>query len=146
MHSLGATLGRALAAGDLLLLEGLFGAGKTTFVQGLAVGLDVQADVTSPSFVLENQYQGRLRLVHIDLYRLERVEPALLDELDEHLQDEAVVAVEWPEQVPPDLRAHAILLRFTVLDDTTRQVDFAAAPDRVLQAARAWETPTSATG
>src|SRR2546423_6721873 len=94
MRTLGEALGRAAVGGDRFLLEGPFGAGKTTFVQGLAEGLDVQTPVSSPSFVIETQYRGRLTLYHVDLYRLERIEPELLEGLEEHLYGDGVTAVE----------------------------------------------------
>src|ERR1700716_3958638 len=112
MRALGETLGKAALAGDRFLLEGPFGAGKTTFVQGLAQGLDVPTPVSSPSFVIENQYRGRLRLYHIDLYRLERVEPELWQSLEEHLYGDGVAAVEWAERLPDDLRDGGTVLRF----------------------------------
>ena len=95
MHALGVALGRVAAPGDRFLLEGPLGAGKTTFVQGLADGLDVHTPVSSPSFVIENQYRGRLVLYHVDLYRLERVEPELLESLEEHLYGDGVTAVDY---------------------------------------------------
>src|ERR1700738_5187696 len=105
MHTLGQALGKAARAGDRFLLEGPFGAGKTTFVQGLAAGLEVSTSVSSPSFVIENQYRGRLVLYHVDLYRLERVEPELWASLEEHLFGDGVTAVEWAERLPAALRA-----------------------------------------
>src|SRR6185503_1898719 len=100
MQALGRALGRAACAGDRFLLEGPFGAGKTTFVQGLAEGLDVPTPVSSPSFVIETQYRGRLMLYHVDLYRLERVEAELWESLEEHLFGDGVTAVEWAERLP----------------------------------------------
>jgi len=120
MRALGRALGRAAQAGDRFLLEGAFGAGKTTFVQGLADGLDVALPVRSPSFVIETQYRGRLTLYHVDLYRLEHIEPALLQELEEHLYGEGVTAVEWAERLPAELRDDATLLRFHVTGETRR--------------------------
>ena len=93
MRALGKALGRAAEPGDRFLLEGPFGAGKTTLVQGLAEGLDVLTPVSSPSFVIETQYRGRLVLYHVDLYRLERVDLELLESLEEHLYGEGVAAV-----------------------------------------------------
>ena len=99
-------LGRAVAAcakpGDLICLRGDLGAGKTTFVQGLAEGLAVTDPVTSPSFTLVHEHQGRLKLYHLDLYRLG---PADLGDIgvEELLDGEAVVAVEWSERMPPGL-------------------------------------------
>src|SRR5436305_15284285 len=107
MRALGRSIGRVAESGDRFLLEGPFGAGKTTFVQGLAQGLGVSQPVSSPSFVIETQYRGRLLLYHIDLYRLERLEPELLESLEEHLFGDGVSAVEWAERLPDDLRQGA---------------------------------------
>ncbi len=135
MRELGAAIGSAVEPGDLLLLDGEFGAGKTTFVQGLARGLGITSPVSSPSFVLENQYQGRLRLYHVDLYRLERLESAFIDELEEHLFADGVSAVEWPEHLPVDLRAGATLAHFVVEDDEARRVEISG-NERLVAAAR----------
>jgi len=136
MRSFGAALGRAARVGDLFLLEGPFGAGKTTFVQGLARGLDVDTPVSSPTFVIESQYRGRLTLYHVDLYRLERIEPELLGELEEHLFGDGVAAVEWAERLPPELRA-GTLLRFELRGDEGRTVTLTSTDERVGRAARA---------
>jgi tRNA threonylcarbamoyladenosine biosynthesis protein TsaE len=117
MRTIGEAIGRAVEAGDRLLLEGPFGAGKTTFVQGLAAGLGVPNPVASPSFVIENQYRGRLKLYHVDLYRLDRIEPELLESLEEHLFSDGVSAVEWAERLPEELRGGATVLRFSIADD-----------------------------
>jgi tRNA threonylcarbamoyladenosine biosynthesis protein TsaE len=114
MRELGRTFGHAAKAGDRYLLEGPFGAGKTTFVQGLAEGLGITTAVGSPSFVIETQYRGRLTLYHVDLYRLDRIEPELLDALEEHLYADGVTAVEWAERLPAELREGATLVRFEV--------------------------------
>ena len=129
-------LGRAAVAGDRFLLEGPLGAGKTTFVQGLAEGLDVHAPVSSPSFVIENQYRGRLVLYHVDLYRLERVEPELWESLEEHLYGDGVTAVEWAERLPDGLRDGGTLLRFEQLE-AGRRVTLATPEERLASAARA---------
>ena len=130
-------LGRAARPGDLLLLDGPFGAGKTVLVQGLAAGLDVAEYVSSPSFIMINQHAGRLRLVHIDLYRIERqLDDETVAELEEQLGDDAVSAVEWPALLSPDLRAGATLVRFTLLDDTTRRIEIATPAEHLAAAAR----------
>jgi tRNA threonylcarbamoyladenosine biosynthesis protein TsaE len=134
MRALGAALGRAAVAGDRFLLEGPFGAGKTTFVQGLAVGLGVVGAVTSPSFVIENQYRGRLTLYHVDLFRLERVEQELWESLEEHLYGDGVTAVEWAERLPAALRDGATLVRFELGDDQARRVEVATTADRLTSA------------
>jgi tRNA threonylcarbamoyladenosine biosynthesis protein TsaE len=134
MRALGQALGRAAVAGDRFLLVGPFGAGKTTFVQGLAQGLDVMTPVSSPSFVIENQYQGRLKLYHIDLFRLERVEPELWQSLEEHLYGDGVAAVEWAERLPDELRDGATILRFEPREPG-RDVTLESAEDRLVSAA-----------
>jgi tRNA threonylcarbamoyladenosine biosynthesis protein TsaE len=136
MRQLGAALGRVAEAGDRFLLEGPFGAGKTTFVQGLAEGLEVAAPVSSPSFVIENQYRGRLVLYHIDLYRIERVEPELRESLEEHLYGDGVAAVEWAERLPGELRADGSRIRFE-LDEPARWVTLETTDQRLRSAARA---------
>ena len=100
----GARLARELGPGAVVLLSGDLGAGKTAFVRGLAAGLGVDPDeVTSPTFTLVHEYRGgRLPLVHVDLYRLERAD---LDEigLDQDLASGGVVAVEWAERLSRDI-------------------------------------------
>jgi tRNA threonylcarbamoyladenosine biosynthesis protein TsaE len=135
MRALGKALGAAARAGDRFLLEGPFGAGKTTFVQGLAEGLDVPTPVASPSFVIENQYRGRLRLYHVDLYRVERVEPDLVEALEEHLYGDGVTAVEWAERLPSELRDDAATtLRFAV-QEQSRSVELITTEARLIHAA-----------
>jgi tRNA threonylcarbamoyladenosine biosynthesis protein TsaE len=134
MRALGRALGRAARAGDRFLLEGPFGAGKTTLVQGLAEGLDVPTPVSSPSFVIETQYRGRLVLYHVDLYRLERVDPELLESLDEHLYGDGVAAVEWAERLPSDARDGATTLRFE-LEGEGRRVELRTSEERLAAAA-----------
>ncbi|MBY5164468.1 tRNA (adenosine(37)-N6)-threonylcarbamoyltransferase complex ATPase subunit type 1 TsaE, partial [Salsipaludibacter albus] len=95
-------LGRALAplleTGDVLALTGELGAGKTCLVQGLAAGLGVDGPVTSPTFMLQRTYRGRLPLVHLDVYRLEHVQD-VLDLGDEALADDVVTVVEWGDTI-----------------------------------------------
>ncbi len=99
-RSIASALARDLTMGSVLLLAGDLGAGKTAFVKGLAEGLGIDADeVTSPTFTLVHEYRGgRLPLIHVDLYRLDRAD---LDEigLDQDLAAAGVVAVEWSERL-----------------------------------------------
>ena len=99
---LGKQVGTQLRGGEILLLDGPLGAGKTIFVKGLAAGLEVDADeVTSPSFTLVNPYAGRLPLFHIDLYRLDAgASAAHAVDLDELLTNEsAIIVIEWAERL-----------------------------------------------
>ena len=99
---LGVRIGTQLSGGEILLLSGPLGAGKTMLVKGIAhaIGLD-EEDITSPSFTLVNPHQGRLLLYHIDLYRLDEGSSAAhAVDLDEILTDEgAVVIIEWGERL-----------------------------------------------
>lgn len=99
---LGKQVGEGLAGGEILLLSGSLGAGKTIFVKGIAAGLGIDpTEVTSPSFTLVNPYQGRLSLYHIDLYRLDDgVSSAHAVDLDDLLtQEKAVIVIEWAERL-----------------------------------------------
>lgn len=99
---LGARIGEQLSGGEILLLNGPLGAGKTMLVKGVAHSLGIgEEDVTSPSFTLVNPHQGQLLLYHIDLYRLEDgASAAHAVDLDELLADEnAVIVIEWAERM-----------------------------------------------
>jgi tRNA threonylcarbamoyladenosine biosynthesis protein TsaE len=100
--SLGQQVGAQLIGGEILLLSGPLGAGKTVFVKGIAAALGLDpAEVTSPTFTLVNPYSGRLTLYHVDLYRLdEGASAAHAVDLDELLRDEeGVLVIEWAERL-----------------------------------------------
>jgi tRNA threonylcarbamoyladenosine biosynthesis protein TsaE len=108
-----------LRPGDVISLGGDLGSGKTTFVQGLAVGLGIPARVTSPSFVLMKEYLGgRYPLIHMDVYRLERMQDVVDLGYDEFLDPSHIVVVEWGDMVEPLLpKEHlSIHLRYGELD------------------------------
>src|SRR5438034_5461127 len=96
MRGFGAAVASVLVAGDVVALTGDLGAGKTTFVQGAARGLDVGDDqVTSPTFTLVREYRGRVPVVHLDVYRLNRVQEVIDLGFEELLDPEGVAFVEW---------------------------------------------------
>lgn len=96
---LGERLGRLLKEGDIICLHGELGAGKTSFTQGIAKGLNVtKAFITSPTFVLVNEYKGALTLYHIDLYRLNNIDEIEDIGLTEYLKGKGVTVIEWAEK------------------------------------------------
>jgi tRNA threonylcarbamoyladenosine biosynthesis protein TsaE len=129
--ALGERLGQNLSGGEIILLNGSLGAGKTILAKGIArsLGLDDE-DVTSPSFTLVNPHQGRLLLYHIDLYRLdEGASAAHAVDLDEILTDEsAVVIIEWAERMGHyPLPAGAWRVLISGDGDASRRISIAAA-------------------
>lgn len=133
MRELGRRLADELSAGDVVVLTGDLGAGKTTLVQGLADGLGTPGPVLSPTFVIARVYRGgRVPLVHVDAYRLgSRVEVDDLD-LDADVAD-SVTVVEWGDGLVDDLAADRIVMairRSTDEADDTRFVDVTTVGDR----------------
>jgi len=116
------TLAAALNAGDVVLLSGNLGAGKTAFVRGLAQGLRVDpGDVSSPTFTLVHEYRGgRLTLYHVDLYRLDRAATEDLG-LEELGVADGVLAIEWPDRLTHALEG-ARHVHIDIVDDTTRRI------------------------
>jgi len=119
-RALGREVGATLKPGDVLLLEGELGAGKTTFVKGIAEACGVQAMVRSPTFALMHRYRGEPDVVHIDLYR--ETIPESLEDLALEEEKEAVVVVEWPRHLTGYLWPDAPTIRFEHVDETTRRI------------------------
>ncbi len=119
--------GRRLAAllkpGDVILLAGALGTGKTMFTSGLAEGLGVQERVTSPSFVIVRSYSGLIPLVHADVYRLGSM--AELHDLDlGETAEDAVLVIEWGQAVQSELPADHLVVEFQRFDDDRRVLRF----------------------
>jgi tRNA threonylcarbamoyladenosine biosynthesis protein TsaE len=116
----GAALAAELRAGSVVLLSGPLGAGKTAFARGLARGLGCNLDaVSSPTFTIVQEYEGPLRMQHVDLYRLT---PTEVDDIAlEDLLEEAVTAVEWPERWR-NAPTHAIVVTIEPQTETTRRI------------------------
>jgi tRNA threonylcarbamoyladenosine biosynthesis protein TsaE len=109
-RAVAAALGNLLVAGDLVLLVGDLGAGKTAFAQGIALGLGVEEPVTSPTFTIVQEYTGRLPLTHVDVYRLDRVQD-LYDLGLEERSDRGVTVVEWGDLVEQAVPAEHLVVR-----------------------------------
>ncbi len=127
---MGRSLAQRLRGGELILLDGDLGMGKTAFTRGLAAGLGVAPeDVNSPSFTLVQEYLGgRLELFHIDLYRLDDPEDFASLGLEEILASGAVVVVEWGEKLPPYHKRDAITVRFYDAGEGSRRIELLPAP------------------
>ena len=125
-RAFGWRLAGLLRAGDLLLLSGPLGAGKTALAQGIGAGLAVQGAVTSPTFVIARVHKGPLPMVHADAYRLgDAVDPrAEIDDLDlDASAGEAVTVVEWGDGLADRLNDEYLQVRIERLDDDTRVID-----------------------
>lgn len=115
-RALAAALVPLLRAGDLLILSGDLGGGKTAFVQGLAVAMGISDPVTSPTFVLAQTYEGRLRLNHLDVYRLGTSAEVIDLSLPELLAEDAVTVIEWGERILEELPADYLRISFALGD------------------------------
>jgi tRNA threonylcarbamoyladenosine biosynthesis protein TsaE len=120
----GAQLAARLKPGDVIALSGELGAGKTCLVKGIAHGLGIAQDVTSPTFTLIHEYQGgRLPLYHLDLYRLRHLAEAEAIGVDEYLAGNGVTVVEWAERIDHILPAHTQRIRLTIRSETQRDIE-----------------------
>ncbi len=122
----GRRLGELAEPGDVFLMTGDLGSGKTCLTQGIARGLGVKENALSPTFVIMREMHGRLALYHIDLYRLDRLEETEDLGLDDYFYGEGVSVVEWAEKalalMPPD----RMMVRIDYLSDTERRMRLSA--------------------
>lgn len=134
---IGWRLGQHARAGDVFLLAGQFGAGKTLLTQGLAAGLGVADRVTSPSFTLVNEHDGRdgdgaaIRLYHVDLYRLETAAAVESVGLDEFFADpDGICAIEWPDRLGAAVPPEHLLIALTPVSEMKRRLALTPAGGR----------------
>lgn len=135
---IGRHLGKLLQPGDLLLLEGPFGAGKTVLTQGIAKGAGVEEVVSSPSFTLINEYQAgkaprQVRVYHADLYRIHGADEALALGLDEYLAGRGIFIAEWPENVAEVWPSERLWIRLRLGKGDERIIDLDAQGMRYVQ-------------
>jgi tRNA threonylcarbamoyladenosine biosynthesis protein TsaE len=128
MIALGGEIALQLRAGDLILLDGPLGAGKTVLARGIGLGLGVETPVTSPTFVISRVHMGTLPLIHVDAYRLlDASEGAgvALDDLDlDSERTNSVTVMEWGKEIGPRLSDDYLVVRIERRDDDQREVDF----------------------
>jgi tRNA threonylcarbamoyladenosine biosynthesis protein TsaE len=125
-RAIAAALSSALQGGDIVVLSGDLGAGKTAFVQGAAEGLGVRAHVTSPSFVLVREYAGRARVVHVDVYRLSSLQELIDLGYEELFAPDAVTFIEWGDAVSGALPDDRVEVDLRASDDETRRITISA--------------------
>jgi tRNA threonylcarbamoyladenosine biosynthesis protein TsaE len=132
---LGRFLGQCLKNRDFVALVGELGSGKTWFTKGLALGLDVSPGtvITSPSFALMNEYQGRIPLFHMDAYRLEELSAFLSAGLEEYFYEEGVVAMEWADRWPEILPGPRVNVSIEILDEVSRRIVFSGSHPRTIE-------------
>lgn len=123
---IGMALGEIIRSGSVICLEGNLGAGKTQFAKGVARGLGVADHVTSPTFTIINEYEGRLPFYHIDAYRLEDPDEAYELGMEEYIFGEGVTLVEWPERVSPLIPDEHLVVKIRVsgFEEDSRELEF----------------------
>ena len=138
-RDLAARLAGLARSGDLVVLAGPLGAGKTTFAQGFAAGLGVAEPVTSPTFTLVRQYACSVgQLLHADLYRLDRLAEVVDLGLDQLVEDDAVALVEWGDMAAPALGPVTLTVRLEPEGEERRRLSVIGDDDRERTVADAW--------
>ena len=121
--SLGERIGKSLKPNDIVALIGDLGAGKTTLIQGMAKGLEVENWVTSPTFTLINEFKGRLDLYHVDLYRINSIEEAMDIAIEEYFTRGGVTVIEWAEKIKPLLPEETIEINIKIKSENEREFE-----------------------
>lgn len=132
-QKLGRRLGESALPGDVFLLVGELGAGKTCLTQGIAWGLGIKEYAMSPSFVIMRELYGRLPLYHVDLYRLDHLEEIVDLGLDEYFYGRGICVVEWAEKALSILPQKHLLIRINYLSDTGRSFKMEPSGQRYLE-------------
>ena len=141
MDALASTLAPHLRSGDVFLLNGDLGAGKTKFVQGVARALGVQEDVTSPTFtILISYHTGSLPINHFDLYRLEDSEELTDIGYWDVLEDEGIAFIEWGDKFPDDEPYDFVEMTITAAEDGMRSVRVVPRGQRAQELVHAWSS------
>jgi tRNA threonylcarbamoyladenosine biosynthesis protein TsaE len=130
-YKLGESLGKVIQQGDIICLTGDLGAGKTAFTKGIGIGLDIKEFITSPTYTIINEYNGRIPLFHFDVYRLEGVEEMYELGYEEYFFGDGAVVIEWADIVKdiiPQERLWITILRGK--EEDNREIIFDASGDR----------------
>ena len=129
-HAIGRAIGAGLSAGDILLLSGTLGAGKTTLTQGIAWGLGADEYARSPTFVLVNEYAARLPIYHMDLYRLDSFAEVDGLGLDDYLFGDGVCVIEWADKVPGYFPEERLYVEIAVASNEERALTISGSAER----------------
>lgn len=123
---IGADIGRLSDPGQIILLTGDLGSGKTVLVKGIARGLNIEMEITSPTYNLINEYPGECPLYHMDLYRLDDSQQLYDLGFMDYLDRSGVIAIEWPEIAFEFLPPEFLFIRIEILEDEQRSLEFRA--------------------
>lgn len=118
--SLGSQLATTLMPGDIVYLYGELGSGKTVFVKGMCVELGVEEEATSPSFVIATEYEGRMRISHVDLYRLDSAATLALP-VEEYFISDGITVIEWAERLGYNDKT-GVTVRISIMKDNSREI------------------------
>lgn len=128
---LGVKLGRVLKRGDIVLLNGDLGAGKTQLTKGIAKGLEVDEYITSPTFTLVNEYRGNIPLYHFDVYRINNIDELYEIGFEEYIFGEGVCVIEWGDAIREILPDNIIDINIKKIDDNTREIHIKAKDEKL---------------
>jgi tRNA threonylcarbamoyladenosine biosynthesis protein TsaE len=129
MQQFGLKLATNLQIGDLIILEGPLGAGKTRLAQSIGKGLSVKSEITSPTFVIAKNYQGRTPFIHADAYRLLDSPIGGLQDLDLDTEN-SVTVIEWGKNFAEQLNDQYLLITISIVDDSKRQLAISSVGER----------------
>ena len=132
-QQIGALLGKNAQPGDVVLLIGELGSGKTCLTQGIARGLQITEYTSSPTFVLIREYHGRIPLFHIDLYRLECVDEIIELGIEDYLYDEGICVVEWADKYPGFFLPEHLTIRIDYISEYERKLNFETENKRYME-------------
>ena len=121
---LGELFSKKLKHGDIVLLYGNLGSGKTTFVKGILKGYNFNDEVTSPTFSLINEYESDRKVIHIDCYRETNIKRWINIGIEDYFNDSNIVIIEWPEILEDIIPDYAIKVKLKHVDDNTREISF----------------------
>lgn len=120
--NIGKIIGSSLTKGTVIAFKGTLAAGKTTLTKGIAESLEIDEVITSPTFTLVSEYEGKLPLYHFDVYRLDTVEDFLNIGSEEMMYGDGVCAIEWSEKIESALPKDAIIIEIEILTPETRKI------------------------